>query len=203
VPYLTGDSLAGLSYLLIAAPDDLIFRAAITGALLDLCHSWNWEQFGDVSAADASEYFCNLVYNLEWSDTPGAGMPALIGMVRKADPFGVTSPVVIPYDVVIESGIPYDNTDRFFTVPDDGLYIVSMRGRITHMSSGLSFFSVRVNSTDFVVCSNSVGTVSFSGDLPLILESGDKIYGVASGTASYVLSSSEFPQMTLSIVGPL
>lgn len=55
MPYLTGNTLAGVTCYKIRVPGDLDFRAAVYGTLLELTNPANWEAFGTVTPEEAAE----------------------------------------------------------------------------------------------------------------------------------------------------
>jgi len=64
--------------------DQLLFLAAVSGALLELTYEWNWEQYGDMTPAEAAETMLQLYVN--YADTSCSDLCAL--------PY--------PYDVILD-----------------------------------------------------------------------------------------------------
>lgn len=58
----TEDALADLVCRRILVPDSPAFRESVSGALLELTHSWNWEQYGTMTPDEAASAMLEI-YN--------------------------------------------------------------------------------------------------------------------------------------------
>jgi hypothetical protein len=70
VPYLTPDTAPGTSRCrVLLIPDDKTWLALVMGALSELTHEYNWEEFGTASIADTVDKFHEMLQAFEDCET--------------------------------------------------------------------------------------------------------------------------------------
>jgi microcystin-dependent protein len=98
MPYLTPNSLDSETCYRIHAPGDLLFRAALRGALLELSREYNWEAFGEVTVEEAAEAAFLMYESFAESD-------CMIGAIF---PYATINP---PENSLTCDGSQYDRVD--------------------------------------------------------------------------------------------
>lgn len=66
MPWLTQDDTPGLKARRILLPDDPLWLADVAGALLALSKEYNWQQHGDLIAAEMAAVYQDVIAALNW-----------------------------------------------------------------------------------------------------------------------------------------
>lgn len=106
MPWLTGNTAAGVICRRVFIPADINLRAAFSGALLDLTSSRNWEQFGTLTPDQCAELF-SLMVDTFFNDgeCEAEPMPMPIGSIV---PFATAA---IPAGMLECDGATYNTAD--------------------------------------------------------------------------------------------